>query len=72
MKLEGNGGTDTFSALVGDHSGGNVHFDQSLVTSGAFLGSTLFPPADKVSHTANVDVQGFQPDDAHDTTVSAP
>jgi len=61
MKLEGNGGTDTFSALVGDHSGGNVHFDQSLVTSGAFLGSTVFPPEDKVTHTANVNVQGFQP-----------
>ena len=72
MKLEGNGGTDTFSALVGDHSGGNVHFDRSLVTSGALIGSTLFPPADKVTHTANVDVEGFQPDSAHDSTVSAP
>jgi hypothetical protein len=72
MKLEGNGGTDTFSALVGDHSGGNVHFNQSLVTSGAFLGSTLFPPGDKITHTANVDVEGFQPDSAHDATVAAP
>ena len=46
MKLEGNGGTDTFSALVGDHSGGNVHFDQSLVTSGAIpiLGTVFLPP----------------------------
>jgi hypothetical protein len=72
MKLEGNGGTDTFSALVGDRSGGNVRFSQSLVTSGAGLGSTLFPPEDRVTHTVNVDVQGFQPDDAHDTTVAAP
>jgi hypothetical protein len=71
MKLEGNGGTDTFLALVGDHSGGNVHFDQSLVTSGAIL-TTVFLPEDKVTHTANVDVQGFQPDSAHDMTVSAP
>ena len=72
MKLEGNGGTDTFTALVGDRSGGNVRFSQSLVTSGAGLGSTLFPPEDRVTHTVNVDVQGFQPDDAHDTTVAAP
>jgi hypothetical protein len=71
MKLEGNGGNDNFTALVGDHSGGNVHFDQSLVTSGAVL-TTAFPPEDKVTHTANVDVQGFQPDSAHDTIVSAP
>ena len=72
MKLEGNGGTDTFSARVADQSGGNVTFTQSLVTSGALLGSTVFPPEDKVTHTANVSVQGFQPDAAHDTTVVAP
>jgi len=72
MKLEGNGGTDTFSALVGDHSNGNVHFDQSRVTSGAFLGSTLIAPEDKVTHSVNVDVEGFQPDDAFDTIVAAP
>jgi hypothetical protein len=72
MKLEGNGGTDTFTALVGDHSGGNVHIDQALVTSGALLGSTVFPPEDKVTHTANVNVQGFQPNAAHDTIVAAP
>ena len=72
MKLEGNGGTDTFSARVADQSGGNVTFTQSLVTSGALLGSTAFPPEDKVTHTANVQVQGFQPNAAHDTTVVAP
>jgi hypothetical protein len=49
MKLEGNGGTDTFSALVGDQSGGNVTITQSLVTSGSLLGSTVFPPEDKVT-----------------------
>lgn len=72
MRLDGNGGNDTFSALVGDHSGGNVHFDQALVTSGATPPLTLFPPPDKVTHTANVDVVAFQPDTAHDTIVSAP
>jgi hypothetical protein len=72
MKLEGNGGTDTFSARVADQSGGNVTFTQSLVTSGAGIGSTVFLPEDKVTHTANVQVQGFQPNAAHDTTVVAP
>ncbi len=72
MKLEGNGGTDRFSALVADHSGGNVNIAQALVTSGAGLGSTVFVPQDKVTHTANVDVQGFQPDDEFDTIVAAP
>ena len=71
MKLEGNGGTDVFSALVGDHSGGNVHFDQALVTSGSILG-TVFPPEDKVTHTANVNVQGFQPSSTFDKIVAAP
>ncbi len=72
MKLEGNGGTDLFSARVADQSGGNVTLTQSLVTSGASIGSTVFLPEDKVTHTANVQVQGFQPNPAHDTTVVAP
>lgn len=72
MKLEGNGGTDTMTALLGDHSGGNVHIDQARVTSGAFLFSTLLPPADKVIHSVNVEVEGFQPDGDHDILVSAP
>jgi hypothetical protein len=72
LRLDGNGGTDTFSALVADQSGGNVTLTQSLVTSGAGLGSTVFQPEDKVTHTANVQVQGFQPNAAHDTTVAAP
>jgi hypothetical protein len=57
--------------LVGDHSGGNVHFNQALVTSGGIL-NTVILPQDKVTHTANVDVQGFQPVTPFDTTVSAP
>jgi len=72
MKLEGNGGTDTFSALVGDHSGGNVDIEQALVTSGALLGSTVFPPEDKVTRTANVTAQGFQPSTTFDRVVAAP
>ena len=71
MKLEGNGATDTFSALVGDHSGGNVHFNQALVTSGGIL-NTVILPEDKVTHTANVDVQGFQPNAPFDVLASAP
>jgi hypothetical protein len=72
MRLDGNGGTDTFSALVGDHSGGNVDIEQALVTSGALLGGTVFPPEDKVTRTANVTAQGFQPSTTFDRVVAAP